>query len=370
SGPSGRSKDPVNTALGNFTYDHNDLRLASKGLPLQLTRFYNSQAGAEGSFGRGWTHNYNIKVSKNGTVSTVTYADGHQTRFKSKGSGQYDALAGVEEKLSNYGWPYTDTLTFKDQTKYAFDQSGRLSSIIDKYGNTTSLTYVGDRLNKVTNASGQSLTFTYNGGGHISQVTDSAGRSVGYGYDPNNGLTSFTDARTKTTNYTYDSRRQLESIKEAGAVKPIVTNVYNASGQVEQQTDAKDNVTTFSYNSQLRETYMTNTEGEVTTHKHDGRFRLLETIDSEGEATQLGYAKLDRPEMTTSKGGVSANTSYDANGNLAQNEDPGGHKTKAGYNLANNNLLWADDALERRTSYAYDPSGKFLESVSTPVGTT
>jgi len=45
---SGTSKDPVNTATGNFAHQETDLSIPSRGSPLIFTRFYNSKAAAPG----------------------------------------------------------------------------------------------------------------------------------------------------------------------------------------------------------------------------------------------------------------------------------------------------------------------------------
>ena len=45
---SGTSKDPVNTATGNFAHQETDLSIASRGFPIIFTRYYNSKAAAPG----------------------------------------------------------------------------------------------------------------------------------------------------------------------------------------------------------------------------------------------------------------------------------------------------------------------------------
>jgi hypothetical protein len=52
------SKDPVNLATGNYTYNHLDLRIPGRGLPFEFQRYYNSKAApsANQPLGFGWTH--------------------------------------------------------------------------------------------------------------------------------------------------------------------------------------------------------------------------------------------------------------------------------------------------------------------------
>jgi hypothetical protein len=56
------SGDPVNTALGNFTYQHSDFSIPGSGLDINFTRYYNSQGGLDSPMGVYWSHSYNIYV--------------------------------------------------------------------------------------------------------------------------------------------------------------------------------------------------------------------------------------------------------------------------------------------------------------------
>ena len=57
------SKDPVNLATGNYTYNHVDLQIPGRGLPFEFQRYYNSKATASTGLplGYGWTDSYNIR---------------------------------------------------------------------------------------------------------------------------------------------------------------------------------------------------------------------------------------------------------------------------------------------------------------------
>ena len=61
-------------------------------------------------------------------------------------------------------------------------------------------------MTSLTASTGQSLTMAYNAAGRITSIVDSAGRTTTYAYDPTNQyLLSVTDFAGRTTTYTYDT---------------------------------------------------------------------------------------------------------------------------------------------------------------------
>ena len=74
--------DPVNTANGNYAYQHTDIAIPTRGLPLDFARAYNSLSPQAGPLGYGWTHNWNLRLTENTTDGsvTITFGDGHTER--------------------------------------------------------------------------------------------------------------------------------------------------------------------------------------------------------------------------------------------------------------------------------------------------
>ncbi|MCL2611205.1 MAG: DUF4280 domain-containing protein, partial [Defluviitaleaceae bacterium] len=67
--------DPINTATGNFYYAKTDIKISGKH-PLEFKRFYNTIGGTTSVLGRGWTHNYNIKLIKENGEQNILLGDG------------------------------------------------------------------------------------------------------------------------------------------------------------------------------------------------------------------------------------------------------------------------------------------------------
>lgn len=68
--PTGVHGEPVNTATGNYFYQHNDLVMPGLRLPFAFSRTYNAQDTSSGPLGLGWTHSYNIILTANGDALT------------------------------------------------------------------------------------------------------------------------------------------------------------------------------------------------------------------------------------------------------------------------------------------------------------
>lgn len=124
--------DPVNTSLGNYIYGNTDIKLAGgKGIPLEITRGYNSLDYYHGPFGYGWNFNYNIKLNfyqldGKDYVEVLNY-DGRRDLFTKNADGTYQSPLGIfdsltEAKDGSFIWET------KDKVKYYFSDFGRLTS--------------------------------------------------------------------------------------------------------------------------------------------------------------------------------------------------------------------------------------------------
>jgi RHS repeat-associated protein len=373
--PCGYFGEPVNTATGNYIYEHEDLNIPGKGIPIQIVRSYNSQDTLyNGPLGYGWTFNYNTSLRFNSDESiTWVKPDGQRYTFTKNPDGSYNTPQGIFEVLTKNP-DLTYTLKFKDQSKYNFNASGYLTSQVDKHGNTTTLSYTGNLLTTVADPGTRTITFTYTSN-RITRIQDQTGRNVQYGYDGSGNLTTFTDMNSKATTFTYDSNHQLLTMREPEpSTNPFLTNHYladgGANGKVDWQKDTSLATTTFAYDTVNRRTTLTDNRGKQTVHEFDDRYRLTKSTDPLLHSVQSSYGALDVPATVTNQNGKVTTFTYDGNGNTASTEDPLHHAVTASYDLSNNNLLWTKDALGRQTNYNYDLTGKLLESIVSPVGTT
>ncbi|TLP62236.1 LamG-like jellyroll fold domain-containing protein [Microbispora triticiradicis] len=102
----------------------------------------------------------------------ITYPDGSQQRFASRGDGTYASPPGTFATLvtlDDGGWRLMD----QSATSYWFDVSGRLTKVSDRRNHTQDLVYGTDgKLLKVTATGERTLTFGWTGGHVTSVATD------------------------------------------------------------------------------------------------------------------------------------------------------------------------------------------------------
>ena len=372
--------DPVNTANGNYAYQHTDLSIPTRGLPLAFTRAYNSLSGDAGPLGYGWRHNWGVTVVEYENDVRITYGDGRQIRFIRDGD-DYVPTVGVFSTLEESSGVFH--LTEKDQTVYHFGTGGRLDSVEDRNGNASTLAYDPQgRLSTVTGPAGRSLTFAYTSpisATLVSQVTDPAGRTLGFTYNVSGELAMVTDVRGYTTTYTYDAGHRLLTITDANG-HTFVTNEYNDAGRVSTQWDGQGSIWTFAYDEPNHRTIVTDPLGRGTTYQYDALLRLTSETDAIGEIASYGYDDdNNRIQLTDKRGNVTRYAyddrgnaavitdaltftrtfAYDAQNDLTREMNPLGYTTVYTYDL-NSNLIAREDALGNVARWGYDAHGQLI----------
>lgn len=206
--------------------------------------------------GPGWMHNFYARIRHpgDGTPDLLFVGpDGNTDRFTRNNDETFSPPPAVYRSLVR-NTDGTFAVTETSQFRWSFDASGTLTSVTDRYGNTSTLGYNGaGELVSVADPGGRgSLTLAYTGG-KLSSVTDwaSPARTVGYQYDPQGRLWKVTDREGKVTTFAYDgTSSRLTTITDARS-NVALTLTYDAQGKVATQKDAKGLVTgattTFTY---------------------------------------------------------------------------------------------------------------------------
>lgn len=361
---SGYGPDPVNTATGNYIYQHTDLQMPGKGIPFGFERNYNSQPQSgsqtllDGPLGFGWNHTLNTAVALDaGGSVVVSWDDGHTETYTPNGSGGFTSQYGVFDTLTLSGGSYT--LTKKDLTQYRFNSSKQLSAIVDKNGNTISLTYTSGLLTQITDTAGRVIALTYDGSNHLTLLTDPIGRTVQFAYDGNGNLVSATDPNGHATTYTYDADHQLLTVTDPrGHV--VVTNTYDEQQRVvTSQRDAKGGQTTYSYDTANNVTTITNALGGTTKDYHDALLRLIREDDANGHSALYAYDAAGNRTSVTDKNGNATTYEYDAHGNVTKKTDALDKVTTITYD-AKNNPLTRTDTLNKATTFTYDAHSNLI----------
>jgi RHS repeat-associated protein len=411
------SEDPVLLATGDLLETQTDLTVGGRGVPLDLTRTYNSQAamaGIKGIFGYGWSSSFEdgLVVDKEHHTAAVHRADGGTIVFTESG-GLFKAPATSRYKLSG-STEAGYTLTAPDQTTYKFSGgTGRLESVTDRNNNITTLAYGGTgHLETITDATGRKMTLAYNAKGLVETAKDPLGHTVTYTYEGENlaGVTLPGEAkereletRKERWSFKYDASHQLTELIDGHGDATI--NTYNAAHQVETQTDPLKHVTefaykpfdtrmthkatgavtdeqftsanepstitrgyetaqttteTFSYNEGGYQTSRTDGNGHTTKYGYDGESNRTSMVDPETEETKWGYNSTHDVTSTTTPKGETTTIKRDAHGNAESisRPAPGGKTQITTYKYTTHGELESTtDSLEHTWKYEYDGHG-------------
>jgi RHS repeat-associated protein len=405
---------------------------SSNGPTVNVTAVYNSY-NADGSravvdtvMGYGWTHSYNIFLFTQFGAMFRYGGDGRVTKYGLGPGGTFIAANGYFETLVKTT-STTFTLTQKDKTVYTFalvtgtpflvaGPVWRLTQIVDRNGNTTTLTYAGGNLTGITDTYGRTTFLAYTAQNKVSTVTDPAGRVTTLQYDSTgHKLTRITDPNGNSIQYSYNSLYQLiakidkagrtftysYSVNKPSAVDdsagaspatlsnpgnwatdpnalaenvtrtyiPATTTVtdgrgntwryqYNSNGYPTQTTAPDSTVTSYIYDpSTLMVSSTTDADGHTTSFTYDSEGNELSLTDALGHVTVYTYEPVFNmmTSMTDPRGRLTT-YSYDGHGNRIQETDPLGQTRKWTYD-SHGNVLSATDKNGNTTTYQYDSFG-------------
>ena len=262
-----RGGAPINFTTGNTWIEQTDYNIPGLTGGLHLTRTWNSlwplmlPVQQVGLFGDSWTSNFEERIQAlSGGAVQYWKAGGSRLFYQyNNGAGTYALTAPLDDQTTisvNSGTGVT-TILQKDGTKKLFNSAGYLTSIIDRNGNTTTITLDPanqNRILSVTDPAGRVLTFNYTNAQFprlCTSISDSVGTAATYVYDSSGRLSSVTypDSSQYVFQYnssisptlisqvndsvgkiveahTYDSQRRGLTSKQANGVNLVTVNQY------------------------------------------------------------------------------------------------------------------------------------------------
>ena len=233
------SRPPSAPATGRYAYSLaiGDIRSSTTTTTVTgSTDVVNYSAAA---FGAGWTLAGLEKITPATGGVILDLGGGGKSLWFATGSGStYTDPAGEFSALvANSGGTYTRTLTDGTAIQfnasgqevadvstngvaltYGYDGSGRLSTILDHYGNTTTFSYNGTSglLQTITDPASRVATFAHSGSA-ISGVTLPDGSTWGYASTSSGQITKVTDPNGKVVTVAYDSAGRVGTITNPDA---------------------------------------------------------------------------------------------------------------------------------------------------------
>jgi len=380
--------------LGNFQVSFTDLNVPVSGIPISVTRTYDSLSVAhQDNFGYGWRlefrdtdlrtslgpdEQYEIlgipsKAFQEGTKVFVTPPGGERTSFTFEPEIDpaiqklLNAGAFVPPGLILYNPKFVAedgselTLSVQDEKLIRNRHTGEFYSVsgyaynpaVSFFGGTYTLTTEqgveyeidgesGDLL-AATDANGNQLTFSDGG------IFSDTGRNITFERDAQDRIVALIDPEGNRIEYAYDDQGDLVAV-----------------------TDREGNTTEFVYDVPDRPHYLNEIidplgRSGIRT-EYDSEGRLASFQDASGQAIGFSYDPDNQIEVITDPLGNTTIFEYDERGNTVQLQDALGGITRFSYD-ENNNLLSETDALGNTVSFTYDTQGNLL-SETDPLGNT
>jgi YD repeat-containing protein len=296
----------VNSATGNLVIQRADEILKGLGPDIGLVRTYNSLGQMTDDNGDNWRLGFSRKVYL--LTGTVNSAGSSITRVAEDGAEvvfTYDATQGVY--LDKKGGGAFDTLSFNSSTNLWTWTDGN-SRTTETYDNLN-----GGRLTTVTDASGNSVSLTYNAAGLVSLISGADGEKVYIDYDTAAGKTAnitqirtvgATGATTETrVRYAYDSANRLST---------VTVDLTPADNSI---ADGKTYVTTYSYvdATSRRIAGIVQSDGSSLAFTYelaaDGSYRVKTYTDALNRTTTFTYAQTTQSVATSATANPGALTS-------------------------------------------------------------
>ncbi|MCG1025143.1 kelch repeat-containing protein [Dehalobacter sp.] len=304
-----------------------------------------------------------------GWITSVLSAKGYTTKY------DYDNNGNLLKTTLNYGGSNGG-----DVTRVVHDNMGRQIKVIPGKLYNSSL----DTLSTDTYTGNQGTIYTYYPSGKVHTLTDAMGNTTTYTYDLYGNVQIETKPNGSIIQYFYDNLNRLTAVKfQDNAQADLVvleslTYVILANGNT-QKTDTKylnatdTAVTTYTYDYAERLIRQDNADGTYTTTNYNPNGTVNTTTDERGYSTYYRYDGLNRNNekwvpAATSGGNVLytyINTVYEKSGNVIlvktgksfvdlYNQTPVGFiaQNKTYYN--NNKLKSETNSAGYRTDYFYD----------------
>lgn len=303
------SIDPVNLCNGNYVYENTFLEIDA-AIPLTFHVFYNSMNERRGSLGRGWMHDYEVRLEMESELIRVFREDASEWRFYKKDENTFYSLNGTFGllKKTENGYVMRD----RTQTEYYFDAFGTLIRKKDLSGAVLRMTYGDDgRLKEVSDDFQNRLLFAYDMEGRLADVSDHAGRTICISYQGEN-ICQVSYGENRVIQYHYDESGYLAEIVNARGITGL-RNVFDTEGRTLSQSFPDGGVMSYRYEG--KSVILTEQNGNEIEYVHDEYDRNVQNIYADGTES-FTYNEHNQRESFTDKRGNTSCYEYDDQGCL------------------------------------------------------
>jgi RHS repeat-associated protein len=420
-----------NLKLGQFSFSQQDLVIPVNGIPLTVTRTYNSINPDKGDFGYGWTYSLSdmdvnlgetredvddlggdesddlpggdfSMLTSGGRNVTLTLPNGQRTTFYYQLSSpdandnchpQWLSAPGVTATLGvqgnplfnliSYTWnegdngsgnvPYDNfdfegfVLTNQDGTLYYIDRPDMGSHSSGEDWLTE--TYGTPYLGKIVERSGDIITINPNSIVHT--YASGATNQIVFQRNADGLITSISDPNGLNSDGSTDGPPAVQYQYDSQDNLISVFNLVNTNGSGTYVTNS------FSYTNANFPHYITgiiNADGtQVAKNFYDDSGKLIEVDDANGNRTLFGYDTTNNTQTVIDRLGYTNTYVYDLRGNVIVQTNQLGQITTMAYddnNNKTNEVTFLNGAPYATNSYVYDTNLNLMLSSTDPLGHT
>jgi RHS repeat-associated protein len=316
--------DPVNTALGFFSFQQSDISTKGINTNLSIERRYASRITASGQFGLGWYFDYGMKLFTGEYDVTLIKGDGSAFVFNLYPNGEARCASPIFNDslyyINNAG-VFTYTYIEKNGCKWIFDNSGLLVGKIDLYGNTTQIIRSGAIIEKIIVPGGRELNFTYNANTKISSIRNGIDTAF-YFYNLSGELLDSVRIRNSRTWYKYvGTSNYLEEIISPNNHR-IIKNEYT-SDKVTKQWDVFDILTQFQYDTPIPgSTTILNGLDKTKVLSHDASYLITKQVNEIGGVRRYSHTSDHHLDSLIDERANSYKFYTELNGDVVKSIDP------------------------------------------------
>ena len=299
----------------------------------------------------GWSEEPRLPEKQTGAVSlpprcmSMTRAEtasGYACRRAGKISREYDAADRLISETHIH-----KKSGICNHTGFSYDKAGNLTEITDNQGRKTVIAY--DLLDQEIRRTGRDGSVTrrfYNRNGLPERVI----RPNEYELCGDHGA---------GYRYTYDLQGRLQIVTGPyGHV--LLTNTYDAVGNLIGQTDGAEGGAVFSYNLAGDRTVIRSAGNATQEFLYDARGNITGVVDGNRNRTEYALDAWGRVTEICKADGSTEQYAYDHAGNILRSVDGEGNETTYSYDCAGN-LTAVTDALGYTEQYAFDKEGRLAE---------
>ncbi|MCK4658684.1 MAG: tandem-95 repeat protein [Phycisphaerae bacterium] len=383
--------------VGNFTISFTDLTVPAAGIPITITRTYDSRVKTKGDFGVGWKLELeSLEVEETGVMGegwvsmpgwlgivcdiapnwshlvSATWPDGRVESFYM--TVDYPrptyCAGGGYALLDVYGvdfepvYPATSTLQPFGSPPTMFDP---FDGILTSSGYFSGIPYeaTGYRLTPVDSTEYNFSKVPYSRTAKLSSIRDRNGNTIQFRPD------GVIHSAGKSVLFERDAQGRIEKIKlEDDPDNNEILFDYDGRGDLVAVTDRVGRTTRFKYNARHDLIEIIDPRGITPARNiYDDNGRLIAHIDADGNRIEYEHDIDGRMEMVTDRLGNPTFYYYDEDGNVITQQDAQGNVTHHTYDNRGN-LLTTTDALGRQSSKTYDSDNNLLTNTDFDGNTT